>query len=185
MLEFDNLKETFVSSEKIFDGNLLHIYKDVVELPNGEKATREYFKHMGAVAVVPVTDDGRIVMEKQYRYPAGRVVTEIPAGKINKGETDPLECGKRELEEETGYTADEWIDLGIYQPAMAYCDEVIYLYIAKGLHFKKQKLDEDEFLNVELIPLEKLIEEIMKGNIKDGKTQVALLKTAVFLKKLK
>lgn len=185
MKDFENLTEQFVKSEKIYDGHLLHIYKDTVTLPNGAQATREYFKHMGAVAIVPITEDGKVALEKQYRYPVDRIVTEIPAGKLNGSSEDPLAAAKRELQEETGLVCDKWTDLGIYQPAVAYCDEVIYLYLAQGLHEEERNLDEDEFLNVEYVPLKEAVDMVIRGDIKDGKTQVALMKAAVLLGDLK
>ena len=118
-------------------------------------------------------------MEKQYRYPARRVVTEIPAGKLDSLEEDRLEAAKRELREETGIEADEWVELGEYHPASAYCNEKIWMFMARGLRKGEQDLDEDEFLNVVEVPLEELVEQVLDGTIKDGKTQVALLKAAV------
>lgn len=180
-MKYENLEEKTVSSQSLYDGVIVHLYKDDVTLPNGNPAIREVVRLIGAVAVVPVTDDGKVIMEKQYRYPMNQVVTEIPAGKLDSKAEDPLEAAKRELREETGYTADEWISMGNYVPSPAYCDEVIGLYLAKGLHIGAQDLDEDEFLNVEMVPLGDLIEEVMKGNITDGKTQVGLLKAALLL----
>ena len=177
MEDFRNLEEVKKSSEEIFDGKILHLFKDTIELPNGNEATREVIRHVGAVSVVPLTDDGKVIVQRQFRYPLASVITEIPAGKLDSLTQDRLEAAKRELKEETGYTADEWIDLGVYYPAAAYCDEKLTLYLAKGLHKGTQKLDEDEFLNVYEIPLEELVESVMNGEITDGKTQVALLKT--------
>lgn len=179
MREFSKLVERTVDSKEVFSGNMLHVFRDEIELPNGKAATREYVKHVGAVAVVPVTEDGNVVMEKQYRYPARRVVTEIPAGKLDSPDEDRLKAAKRELKEETGIEADEWEELGEYHPASAYCNEKIWMFIARGLHKGKQDLDEDEFLNVVEVPLEELVEQVLDGTIKDGKTQVALLKAAV------
>lgn len=176
MEDFKNLAEIQKKSEEIFNGKILHLFKDTIELPNGKEATREVIRHVGAVAVVPVTDDGKVIVEQQFRYPLGRVITEIPAGKLDSLSEDRLDAAKRELEEETGYTADAWTDLGIYYPSAAYCDEKITLYLATGLHAGKRKLDEDEFLNVREVPLEELVEDIMQGKIQDGKTQTALLK---------
>ena len=176
--EFQNLIEKTVDSTEVFAGEMLHVYRDNIELPNGKTATREYVKHVGAVAVVALTENGSVVMEKQYRYPARRVVTEIPAGKLDSLEEDRLEAAKRELREETGIEADEWVELGEYHPASAYCNEKIWMFIARGLHKGKQDLDEDEFLNVVEVPLSELVEQVFDGTIKDGKTQVALLKAA-------
>lgn len=178
-----NLRETQVSSELVFDGYILHVRKDEITLPNGNPATREVIRHIGAVGVVPVTDDGKVIMERQFRYPLDAAIWEIPAGKLDSFDEDRLEAAKRELREETGYTADEWIDLGIYHPAAAYTDEKITLYIAKGLHKGQQDLDEDEFLDVYEIPLKELVDDIMAGKITDGKTQVALLKAYNLLSK--
>ena len=177
MEDFRNLEEVMKSSEEIFDGKILHVFKYTIERPNGNVATREVIRHVGAVAVVPLTDDGKVIVERQYRYPLASVITEIPAGKLDSFTEDRLEAAKRELKEETGYTADELIDLGIYHPAAAYCDEKITIYLAKGLHKGEQKLDEDEFLNVYEVPLEELVESVMNGEITDGKTQAAILKT--------
>lgn len=176
MNQFDDLKETKVSSEKIYDGVILHVYKDKVILPNGNSSGRELIRHVGAVGIVPVTDDRKVIVERQYRYPLDMVITEIPAGKLDSKNEDRLEAAKRELREETGITADEWIDMGVYYPAAAYTDEKITLYLAKGLHFGEQDLDDDEFLNIEAVPLETLVDEVMAGKITDGKTQVAILK---------
>lgn len=181
--DFENLREIRINSEEIFDGQVVHLYKDTVQLPNGKEATREAIRHIGAVAIVPLTDDGKVIVERQFRYPLDRVITEIPAGKLDSRTEDRLAAAKRELEEETGYIADEWIELGDYCPAAAYCDEIITMYIAKGLHMGNRNLDEDEFLNIREVPLAELVEEIMIGKIADGKTQVALLKTYHLLDK--
>lgn len=173
---YENLEEIKTSSEEIYDGALLHVYKDTVTLPNGKTAGREWIRHVGAVGIVPVTNDGKVIVEKQYRYPLGMVITEIPAGKLNSKAEDRLEAAKRELLEETGITADEWIDMGVYYPAAAYTDEKITLYLARGLHFGEQNLDEDEFVNIEAVPLEELVNGVLSGKITDGKTQVAILK---------
>ena len=182
MEEFQNLEEVMVASEEIFDGHVVQLFKDTVELPNGRYATRETVRHIGAVAVVPLTDEGNVIIERQFRYPLGCVITEIPAGKLDSKTEDRLSAAKRELEEETGYTADEWIDLGDYYPAAAYTDERITLYLAKGLHRGERKLDEDEFLNVLEVPLEELVRQVLDGTITDGKTQSALLKAYLTLK---
>ena len=176
MKDFENLKEIMLESEEIFDGKVVHLFKDMIELPNKRKATREVIRHIGAVAIVPLTEDGKVIIERQFRYPLDQVITEIPAGKLDSSTEDRLDAAKRELEEETGYTAEEWIDMGDYYPAAAYCDERITMYLAKGLHKGERKLDEDEFLNIREVPLSELVEDIMAGKITDGKTQVALLK---------
>lgn len=179
--ELAQLGETQVDSQDIFDGFVLHVKKDTIKLPNGNEATREIIRHIGAVCVVPVTDDNKVIMERQFRYPIDRVITEIPAGKLDDKNEDRLMAAKRELREETGYEADEWLDLGIYYPAPAYSDEKITMYLAKGLHKGERDLDEDEFLNVEEIPIKSLVDDILSGKITDGKTQVAILKAAAHL----
>ena len=178
MEDFNNLEEIKLNSEEIFDGHVVHLFKDTVRLPNGNTGTRETIRHVGAVAIVPMTDDGKVIVERQFRYPMGQVITEIPAGKLDSKIEDRLSAAKRELEEETGLIADEWMELGEYYPAAAYCDEVITMYLARGLHKGTRKLDEDEFLNIREVPLEELVDDIMKGKIADGKTQVAILKVA-------
>ena len=178
MNKYEDLTEVQTASEKIYDGVILHVYKDTVTLPNGKPAGRELIRHVGAVGIVPMTEDGKVYIERQYRYPLDAVISEIPAGKLDSKDEDRLAAAKRELKEETGITADEWTDLGIYYPAAAYTDEKITLYLARGLHFGEQKLDDDEFLNIEAIPLSQLVDEVMTGKITDGKTQVAILKAA-------
>lgn len=185
MNTFKKLTETKIESREIYDGEILHVYKDKVELPNGKEADREVIRHVGAVGIVPVTEDGKVIVERQYRYPLDMVITEIPAGKLDSRTEDRLCAAKRELREETGITADEWRDLGVYYPAAAYTDEKITLYLARGLQFGEQNLDEDEFLNIEAVPLEELVREVMDGKITDGKTQVAILKAARLLEELK
>ena len=182
MNENKRLEEVKIASKDIFDGHILHVYRDTVELPNGKEASRELIRHIGAVAVVPLTDDGNVIVERQFRYPLGQVITEIPAGKLDSFDEDRLEAIKRELREETGYVADEWMELGDYHPAAAYTDERITLYLATGLHKGERELDEDEFLDVIEVPLIDLVKDVAAGKITDGKTQVAILKTYLLLK---
>lgn len=184
MKDFENLTEVKTQSKEIFDGVILHVFQDTVTLPNGKPATREVIRHVGAVGVIPVTDDGKVIIERQFRYPLHRVVTEIPAGKLDSFAEDRLSAAKRELQEETGYTAKEWISLGDYFPTPAYCDERITLYLARGLEMGDRHLDADEFLNFEAVPLQELVEAVMAGRITDGKTQVAVLKAARILETL-
>lgn len=178
MEDFKNLVEKTVDSEAIFKGNVVHLFNDNVTLPNGMPATREVIRHVGAVAIVPMADDGKVIVERQFRYPLNQVITEIPAGKLDGKAEDRLAAAKRELEEETGLLADEWVELGDYYPAAAYCDEVITMYLAKGLHQGTRHLDEDEFLNIVEVSLDELVDEIMQGKIADGKTQAAIMKVA-------
>ena len=174
--ELKSLGEKTVSSEQVFDGRLLKVYRDQVLLPNGKKTGREYIRHNGAVCIAALTDDGRIVVERQYRYPFDRVITELPAGKLDSPDEDPLEAAARELKEETGITADSMEYLGGLIPTCAYSTELIHMYLARGLHFGDRRLDEDEFLNVSLMPLSELVDRILKGEIMDSKTQAAALK---------
>ena len=184
-MEERKLKEVLVETEGIFDGVILNVKRDQVRLPNGHRSVREVIRHVGAVCVVPVTEDGKVVVERQYRYPIDQVITEIPAGKLDSREEDRLHAAKRELMEETGITADSWTDMGIYYPAAAYSDEKITMYLAQDLHMGKQHLDEDEFLNVEFVSMEELVEEILCGKITDGKTQAAILKADMLIRKQK
>ena len=181
--EFERLRETQLTAQDIFHGQILHLRKDTVRLPNGGTAPRELIVHVGAVCVVPVTEDGQVYVERQFRYPLGQVITEIPAGKLDSDTEDILQAAKRELREETGLTADRWTELGLYYPAAAYSDEVITMYLAQGLHKGTQALDADEFLDVELLPMEQLIRDILEGKVPDGKTQAAVLKAARMLGK--
>ena len=176
MQNFENLVETQVESREIFDGRIMHVFKDTVKLPNGALAAREYMRHVGAVCVVPLLDDGSVLLERQFRYPVGQILIEIPAGKLDSKREDPREAAKRELLEETGAVAGELVELGLFFPACAYSDEAIRMYAAKNITFREQKLDEDEFLNVFTMPLEQAVSEVLAGRIPDAKTQTALLK---------
>ena len=175
------LDEVFVSSEPVFTGKLLHVHVDTVRLPNGNTATREMADHQGAVAVVPVLPDGRIIFVKQDRHPMGTVMYEIPAGTIDPGET-PAQCVRRELSEETGYEADTWEYLGPIATTPGFTNEVIYLYAAKDLHKHEQHTDADEFISVEAIPVAKLRPMVEDGLLFDSKTLAAL--GLMYLKKL-
>ena len=177
------LKETKVSSSNIFDGSLLHVRKDNITLPNGQPATREYIEHLGAVAIVAIDDENNVIMERQYRYPISSIISEIPAGKLDYKGEDVLSAAKRELQEETGVTAEKWTSLGVYVPTPAYSDEVIHLFLAQQLQFGKRHLDEDEFINWKPMPLNEVVKQIENGQIIDGKTQSAILKAKLFLEK--
>lgn len=169
------LVEEPVSSEEIFSGKISRVYHDTVRLPNGKLATREVMRLPGAVAVVPMTDDGEVILVRQYRYPYSAVMLEIPAGKLDPGE-EPAACVRRELSEETGMEAKEFVSLGEYFPSVAVLYEKIHLYLARGLTQSASHPDEDEFLRVEKMPLDELVARIMRGEVPDGKTQVAVLK---------
>lgn len=181
MTELEQLEEKKISSKQVYDGYLLKVYHDEVDLPNKKKGHRELIRHNGAVCIVPLSDDLQVYVERQFRYPINSVITEIPAGKLDSKEEDHLEAAKRELREETGLLASKWTSLGSYIPTCAYSDEVIYMYLAQGLTQGQRDLDEDEFLNVKKVPLTELINLVMSGEIKDGKTQTAILKTYYYL----
>ena len=148
-----HLFETKIDSTQIYDGKILNVSRDTVRLENGETAYREVIHHSGGVCVLPLDENGDVLFVKQFRYPFADVLLEIPAGKRELGE-DPLECGIRELSEEVGATADEIIPLGKLYPTVAYDTEIIYMYLARGLHFGEQHLDEDEFVDVIRIPFD-------------------------------
>jgi ADP-ribose pyrophosphatase len=169
-----DLTERFVSGEQVFDGTLLKVRRDTVRLPDGSQGAREYIRHPGAVAIVPLFDDGRILLERQFRYPHGRDFIEVPAGKLEPGELH-LETAKRELMEETGYEAKEWRRLGVIHTAIAYTDEAIELFSAKGLNHVGRKLDRGEFLETLILGFEEAIAMIRDGRITDAKTVAALL----------
>ena len=170
-----NLEEKIVQKNYIYEGKIINVRRDDAELPNGNPCIREVVEHPGGVCVAALTDADELLFVRQFRYPYLEVIAELPAGKLEKGE-DPLESGKRELEEETGYVAATYRDLGKFYPTPGYCGEIIHLYAAKDLTFTKQKLDEDEFLNVEKIPLDKAVEMVLNNELRDGKTQAAVLK---------
>jgi ADP-ribose pyrophosphatase len=181
MLQQDkDLIEEAVSSEEIYKGKIVHLFCDTVRLPNGKEATREVIRHVGAAAVVPLTDEGNVILVRQYRYPFAQVMLEIPAGKLDIGE-DPIDCAKRELIEETGYDAKELVYLGAFYPSVAMLNEVIHLFLAKNMTLCETNLDEDEFLHVEQRPLGEVVEQVMRGEIPDGKTQTAILKAYYLL----
>ena len=176
-----SLEEKQIKREDIFEGEVLHLVRDTVRLPNGKSATREMCLHIGAVAVIPILADGRVIMERQYRYAGGREYLEIPAGKLDAPDEDPLSAAKRELREETGAIAEEWVYLGRIDTTPALMNEKIHLYLARGISFTDRELDDDEFLTVEALPLSELVSMVMSGEIRDGKTQIAILKAARLL----
>lgn len=175
-----HLDEKTLDSDVIYEGVIFTITHDTVELENGNTAIRDVLLHHGGVCVIPVTDENEIFLVKQFRYPFHTTTREVPAGKLERGENH-AECGKRELLEETGCICDEYIYLGEMLPTPAYNSEITYMYMARGLHFEKQNLDPDEFLDVEKIPLADAVQLVMDGRIRDGKTQIAILKAARIL----
>jgi ADP-ribose pyrophosphatase len=170
----EDFTEHFVSGEEVFSGRLLKVHRDTVRMPDGAQTTREYIRHPGAVAILPITARGTVILERQFRYPNARDFIEIPAGKVEPGE-DLLGTAKRELLEETGYAASDWQRLTTIHNAIGYSDESIELYAARGLSLQKQDLDEEEFLEVLELPFGEAIAMVRDGRITDVKTIVALL----------
>jgi ADP-ribose diphosphatase len=169
-----DLTEQRVSGERVFDGALLKVHRDTVRLPDGSQGTREYVRHPGAVAIVALFEDGSLLLERQFRYPHRRDFIEIPAGKLEPGEPH-LETAKRELLEETGYTAAEWKHLCVIHTAIGYTDEEIDLFLAKKLQKRERKLDHGEFLEVLEVDFGEALAMIRDGRITDAKTVAALL----------
>jgi len=172
--------EKTLSREEIYRGKVVDLHKDRILLPDGREGIREVMEHPGGVTVLPLDEQGNVYCVRQFRYPLGQHLLEVPAGKLERGE-DPLECAVRELSEETGFTADRLIDLGKIYPSPGYSAETLYLYLALGLHAGKMHPDEGEFLDVEPHPLAELTEMIMLGQLSDGKTVAAVLKTKCYL----
>ena len=175
------LTETRLDSELIYEGDFIHVRKDKVRLPDGEISSREYINHPGAVAVLAVLDNGNLVMERQFRYAPQREFIELPAGKIDHGE-DILICAQRELLEETGYVASEWIHLTTAWPCIGYADERMEYFLARGLTHQGRSLDDGEFLEVFELSLQEAIEWIRLGKINESKTIVGLFWLEKYLK---
>lgn len=169
--------EKTLAKKDIFEGKVFSVHVDDIELPDGSKSFREIVEHSGGVCVAALTDEDELFFVRQFRYPYKKVLLELPAGKLEKGE-NPLDAGKRELQEECGVTAGEIISMGTVYPTVAYCSEIIYLYAAKNLTATKQNLDEGEFLDVEKIKLSDALNMVMNGEISDSKTAVLILKLA-------
>ena len=172
--------ETFVSGEDVFRGKLLHVRRDVVRLPDGSRGAREYIRHPGAVLILALFDDGRVLLERQFRYPSLQDFIELPAGKCEKGE-DRLETARRELREETGYSAASWERIGVIHPCIGYSDETIEMYVARGLTAGESSLDAGEFLEVFSLPLADAVAMVKDGRITDAKTVSGLLWAKAFL----
>lgn len=177
-MQNDNLTEKRLSGELIYDGCVVHLWRDEIELPDGGRGVREIVRHVGAVAVLPLTDKGEVICVRQYRYPFAEVLLEIPAGKLDSPDEDVPEAARRELREETGAVGGELIPLGTLYPSVAIFDEKIHMFAAVGFDMGETDRDEDEFMEVEKIPLSTLVEMVMSGEIRDAKTQTAVLKVA-------
>lgn len=174
-MAYENLKETFVSSEEIYDGRILHVEKWQVTCPDGKIAAREIVVHKGAAAVVPVYEDGTTLMVRQHRIAADRVTLEIPAGKLDSADEDPYLCAVRELKEETGLSAGRMTLLTSLLTTPGFCTEKIAVYLAQDLSEGDTDPDDDEFLGLVRIPLEEAVSMVMRGEIRDGKTICGLL----------
>ncbi len=168
-----DLHEKQINTTKVYSGKLLHVHRDEVRLPDGNSSVREYIRHPGAVVVIPITDSGELILERQHRYPLGRDFIEVPAGKIDPGE-QTLACAQRELLEETGYRAHEWRYITTVYPCIGYADEQLVYYLAKGLEFEGHQRDADEFLEIFTLPLDQALAMVKTGEICEVKTVIAL-----------
>lgn len=175
-----NFEEKTISTETIYDGKIIKVRREQVELPDGRRAERELVGHYGGVGVIAVDENNEVFMVSQYRIAAKSMMLEIPAGKLEYGE-NPLECGKRELIEETGYRAKEFTHLGEYYATPGYCEEKLNIYLARDLEFVGQNLDDGEFLNVKKYSLDELYKKVMQNEIYDAKTAIAILKAKEIL----
>ena len=176
-----NFVEETVEERVMFEGKILRVRQDIARQADGLIVTRDVVDHNGGVCILPITDEGEVILVRQFRYPYKEELLEIPAGRLEKGE-DPYDCGVRELKEEVGATAEEVVSLGHMYPTPGYVNEKIYMYAAKGLSFGENDLDEGEQLSVEKYPIEKALEMIKTGEIIDAKTIIALMKVAFLLK---
>lgn len=170
--------EKTMDSETVYDGKIIKVLRDSVLLEDGKSALREVVRHKGAVAVLALDEGKNAYFVKQFRYPVGRELLEVPAGKLEGFEL-PLDCAKRELLEECGLSAENWTELGPYLSSPGFCDEVIWLFVAQNLTQKDQNLDEDEFLDIIKIPFAEAVEKVLRGSVPDGKTQALVLRAAL------
>ncbi|MGM9606855.1 MAG: NUDIX domain-containing protein [Oscillospiraceae bacterium] len=177
-----DMTERTIEHTRPYEGVIVNVDLDKAQLPNGRTARREVVNHPGGVAVLPLNDDGTVSVVRQYRYPFSQVLTEIPAGKLEPGE-EPRTGALRELNEEIGAQVGELIELGAIYPSPGFCREVLYLYLARNLTYGESCPDEDEFLELERIPFDSLVEQVMSGEIQDGKTVAAVLKVKVLLER--
>ena len=172
-----NLREEQLKKEYVFKGKIINVRSDTALLPNGATATREVIEHPGGVCVAALDNDDNLLFVKQFRYPYMEETLELPAGKRDRGaDEEPIECGKRELLEETGATAEVFMPLGTLYPTPGYCGEIIWMFFAQKLQFGEQCPDEDEFIDVIKIPLSKAVDMVLSGEIPDAKTQIAIMK---------
>lgn len=178
-----SIEEKTLSSKLIFDGKVIHLHVDDILLPNGATGIREYCTHNGAVCVIPITSDGDVICVRQYRYAIGKPLIEIPAGKLDSINENPDDAVRRELKEETGAISGNITFLGVYYGSPAILSEKIYMYLAENLSFGECDPDDDEFLEVIKIPLDKLVEMVLNGEIEDGKTQSAVLRAKAIISK--
>lgn len=178
-----NFSEKQLVKKYIYNGKIINLRCDTALLPNGKEAKREIVEHPGGVGVLALDTENNVYLVRQFRYPYFEEILEIPAGKRDSLTEKPLDCGKRELKEEIGATAKEFTFLGEVYPTPGYCEEIIYVYMARGLSFGDTNPDEDEFVETVKMPLERAVEMVLSGEIKDAKTQIALLKAEILLKK--
>ncbi len=181
MEKYQDLTEKTIKKNLVFDGRVLHVYNDEVSLPDGNRAMREIVDHQGGVCIGALTEDNELYFVRQFRYAYNEVTLELPAGKLEKGQT-PLENGKRELLEETGCIGYSYVSLGALYPSTGYTNEIIHLYACRVKSVGDMRPDEDEFLNVEKIPLEKAVELVLNNMIPDSKSQVLILKLDALLR---
>ena len=179
-----DLTEVKLRRKDVFEGKIMTVHVDDVRLPNGEEATREVVDHVDGAAVLALDEANRVLVVRQYRYVFGKVLDELPAGKLERGE-DPFECAVRELSEETGLTADKYVNLGSFCTSPGFCTEVLHIYLALGLHRGDMHLDPGEFLNVEKYKLDELVRMVMACEIDDAKTIIGVLKAHKYLEDTK
>ena len=172
--------EKQIDAKTVYEGLIVNVRSDIAELGNGKHVRREVVEHPGGVGIIPVTHDNKVLMVRQYRYPMEEELLEIPAGKLDDGEA-PIDCAKRELYEETGCKAGKIVDMGEIYPSPGFCRETLYLYLALDLQHGDMHLDEDEFLSVEAVDIEELIDKIMANELPDAKSIIGILKAKRYL----